>query len=63
MKYLLKIFKRFSVYLWSGWSSISLFCYFLPYGILEQFYGNLVLPSPKETIQNFILYDNEPKSN
>ena len=62
MKYLLKILKDFPVYLWSGWSSISsILLFFALWDLGNQLYGNLVLPSPKETIQTLFYMINEPK--
>ena len=62
MKYLLKILKYFPVYLWSGWSSISsILLFFALWDFGNQLYGNLVLPSPKETIQTLFYMINEPK--
>ena len=56
MKYLLKILKDFPVYLWSGWSSISsILLFFALWDFGNQLYGNLVLPSPKETIQTLFI--------
>ncbi len=51
MKFLLKIIKDFPSYLWSGWGSIaSIFLFLALWDFGNQLYGNLVLPSPKETI-------------
>ena len=62
MKYLLKILKDFISYLWSGWSSISsILLFFALWDFGNQLYGNLVLPSPKETIQTLFYMINEPK--
>ena len=62
MKYLLKILKDFPVYLWSGWSSSSsILLFFALWDFGNQLYGNLVLPSPKETIQTLFYMINEPK--
>ena len=62
MKYLLKILKDFPVYLWSVWSSISsILLFFALWDFGNQLYGNLVLPSPKETIQTLFYMINEPK--
>lgn len=50
MNFILKILKDFPSYLWSGWgaiASIFLFIAFWDFG--NQLYGDLVLPSPKET--------------
>ena len=61
MKYLLKILKDFTSYLWSGWSSISsILLFFALWDFGNQLYGNLVLPSPKETIQTLFYMINEP---
>ena len=62
MKYLLKILKDFPVYLWSGWSSISsILLFFALWDFGNKLYGNLVLQSPKETIQTLFYMINEPK--
>jgi len=50
MQALLNIFYNFPRYLWSGWgaiASIFLFIAFWDFG--HQLYGNLILPSPKQT--------------
>lgn len=50
MKFIFKILKDFPSYLWSGWgaiASIFLFIAFWDFG--NQLYGDLILPSPKET--------------
>jgi len=61
MKYLLKILKDFPSYLWSGWGSIASILLFLAlWDFGNQLYGNLVLPSPKETINTlFSILNNE----
>ena len=51
MRFLIKIIKDFPAYLWSGWGSLaSIFLFFAIWDLGNQLYGNLVLPSPKETI-------------
>lgn len=55
MKFLFKIIKDFPSYIWSGWGSIaSIFLFFAIWDLGNQLYGNLVLPSPKETILTLI---------
>lgn len=50
MKFLLKILKDFPSYLWSGWGSLaSIFLFLALWDLGNQVYGNLVLPSPKDT--------------
>ncbi len=50
MKLLVKIMKDFPAYLWSGWGAIASILLFIAFWDLgNQLYGNLVLPSPKET--------------
>ena len=50
MNFFIKIIKDFPSYLWSGWGAISSIFLFLAFWDLgNQVYGNLVLPSPKET--------------
>ncbi|WP_419774595.1 ABC transporter permease [Halarcobacter sp.] len=50
MSFVLKILKDFPIYIWSGWGSIaSIFLFFSLWDLGNQIYGNLVLPSPKET--------------
>ncbi len=60
MKFIFKIIKDFPSYLWSGWGSIaSIFLFFALWDLGNQLYGNLVLPSPSETISTLILALNE----
>ncbi|WP_417331706.1 ABC transporter permease [Halarcobacter sp.] len=55
MNFVLKILKDFPRYIWSGWGSIaSIFLFFSLWDLGNQIYGNLVLPSPKETILTLI---------
>lgn len=50
MKFLIKVVKDFPAYLWSGWGAIaSIFLFLACWDLGNQLYGNLVLPSPKET--------------
>ncbi len=50
MNFFIKIIKDFPSYLWSGWGAIASIFLFLGFWDLgNQVYGNLVLPSPKET--------------
>jgi NitT/TauT family transport system permease protein len=50
MNFLIKTIKDFPSYLWSGWGAIASIFLFLSFWDLgNQVYGNLVLPSPKET--------------
>ncbi len=50
MNFLIKIIKDFPSYLWSGWGAIASILLFLAFWDLgNQIYGNLILPSPKET--------------
>ncbi len=50
MKFLIKVIKDFPAYLWSGWGAIASILLFIAFWDLgNQLYGNLVLPSPKET--------------
>jgi len=51
MNFIIKIIKDFPSYLWSGWGAIASIFLFLGFWDLgNQVYGNLVLPSPKETL-------------
>lgn len=55
MNFVLKILKDFPKYIWSGWGSIaSIFLFFSLWDLGNQIYGNLVLPSPKETILTLV---------
>lgn len=61
MKFLIKILKDFPSYLWSGWGSIaSIFLFLALWDFGHQIYGDLVLPSPKDTFiaLQTILQDN-----
>ena len=50
MNFIIKIIKDFPSYLWSGWGAIASIFLFLGFWDLgNQVYGNLILPSPKET--------------
>jgi NitT/TauT family transport system permease protein len=50
MNFFIKIIKDFPSYLWSGWGAIASIFLFLGFWDLgNQIYGNLILPSPKET--------------
>lgn len=50
MKNIIKIVKDFPLYLWSGWGSLaSIFLFLALWDFGNQVYGNLILPSPKET--------------
>ena len=52
MKFFLKILKDFPAYLWSGWGAIASILLFIAlWDVGNQVYGNLVLPSPRETFQ------------
>ncbi len=61
LRYLLKILKEAISYLWSGWGSIASILLFLAlWDFGNQLYGNLALPSPKETINTlFLILHNE----
>lgn len=50
MKFIIKLIKDFPAYLWSGWGAIaSIFLFMAFWDVGNQLYGDLVLPSPKET--------------
>jgi NitT/TauT family transport system permease protein len=50
MNFLIKIIKDFPSYLWGGWGAIaSIFLFLAFWDLGNQVYGNLILPSPKET--------------
>ncbi len=50
MKFIIKLIKDFPAYLWSGWGAIaSIFLFIAFWDLGNQLYGDLVLPSPKET--------------
>ncbi|MFT7823848.1 MAG: ABC transporter permease subunit [Sulfurimonas sp.] len=52
MKFILKILKDFPAYLWSGWGAVaSIFLFMACWDVGNQIYGNLILPSPLETLQ------------
>lgn len=60
MKFIIKLIKDFPAYLWSGWGAIaSIFLFLALWDVGNQLYGNLVLPSPKETFSTLftMLYD------
>ncbi|MBL0686275.1 MAG: ABC transporter permease subunit [Sulfurospirillum sp.] len=51
MKFIFKIIKDFPSYLWSGWGAIaSIFLFLACWDVGHQVYGQLVLPSPLETL-------------
>jgi len=51
VKFILKILKDFPSYLWSGWGAIaSILLFFAFWDFGHQIYGDLVLPSPLETL-------------
>lgn len=56
MNFFIKIIKDFPSYLWSGWGAIaSIFLFLAFWDMGNQIYGNLILPSPKETF--FTLFE------
>ncbi len=56
MNFILKILKDFPSYLWSGWGAVASVFLFLGFWDLgNQVYGNLILPSPKETFSTLFL--------
>ena len=60
MKFFIKILKDFPSYLWGGWASIaSIFLFFALWDFGHQIYGDLILPSPKDTfiVMSSILQD------
>lgn len=61
MKFLFKVIKDFPAYLWSGWGSIaSILLFFALWDIGNKIYGDLILPSPLETLQTlFEMLQNE----
>ncbi|WP_418179691.1 ABC transporter permease [Aliarcobacter lanthieri] len=62
MKLFIKIIKDFPTYLWSGWGSISsIFLFLALWDFGHQIYGDLILPSPKDTFiaLNEILHNSE----
>ncbi len=66
MKFLLKLLKDFPAYLWSGWGSIASILLFIAFWDMgNQLYGDLVLPSPKETFFTLfeMLHDDEVLEN
>ena len=51
MNALLNIIKDFPRYLWNGWGAIaSIFLFFALWEFGHQHYGDLILPSPKDTL-------------
>ena len=51
MKFILKILRDFPSYLWSGWGAVaSILLFFACWDVGHQIYGQLVLPSPIETL-------------
>ncbi|MCG3668234.1 ABC transporter permease subunit [Aliarcobacter butzleri] len=66
MRFILKILKDFPAYLWSGWGSLaSIFLFLALWDLGNQLYGNLVLPSPKDTFTTlfYILTDDSTIEN
>lgn len=65
MNFFIKIIKDFPSYLWSGWGAIASIFLFLGFWDLgNQIYGNLILPSPKETFSTlFEMLKNESMIN
>lgn len=61
MKFIIKVLKDFPAYLWSGWGAIaSIFLFIAFWDLGNQLYGNLVLPSPKETFSTlFIMLEDD----
>ena len=60
MNFLIKIIRDFPAYLWSGWGALaSIFLFLAFWDLGNQLYGDLVLPSPKETFSTLytMLYD------
>lgn len=56
MKFFIKILKDFPTYLWSGWGAIaSIFLFIAFWDLGNQLYGDLVLPSPKETLSTLAI--------
>lgn len=56
MKFIIKLIKDFPAYLWSGWGAIaSIFLFIAFWDLGNQLYGNLVLPSPKETFSTLFI--------
>ncbi len=54
MKFLLKVLKDFPWFLWSGWGAIaSLLLFIAIWDVGHLVYGDLILPSPKETLGVF----------
>jgi len=55
MSAFLNIIKNFPRYLWSGWGAIaSIFLFIALWEVGHQIYGDLILPSPKETFLRMI---------
>ena len=51
MKFIFKILKDFPSYLWSGWGAVaSILLFFACWDLGYQIYGELVLPSPLDTL-------------
>jgi len=56
MKFIIKLLKDFPAYLFSGWGAIaSIFLFIACWDMGNQVYGDLVLPSPKETFKTLYL--------
>ncbi len=55
MKFFVRILKDFPSYLWSGWGAIaSILLFFACWDLGFQVYGQLVLPSPLETLSRLL---------
>jgi len=49
--FLYKVFTQLPAYLWSGWGAMaSIFLFFAAWDVVAQYYGELILPTPKATI-------------
>lgn len=60
MKFIIKLIKDFPAYLWSGWGAIaSIFLFLALWDFGNQLYGNLILPSPKETFSTLFTMLND----
>jgi NitT/TauT family transport system permease protein len=61
MKFFLKILKDFPAFLWNGWGAISSILLFIAcWDLGNQLYGDLVLPSPKETFETLFTMLKDP---
>ncbi|MCH9812661.1 MAG: ABC transporter permease subunit [Epsilonproteobacteria bacterium] len=62
MKFILKIFKDFPAFLWSGWGAIASILLFIgAWDLGNQLYGDLVLPSPTQTFDTLFLMLKDPE--